>query len=70
MKAASGLPHLEVLDLAGQAFAGTLPTQYPFPNLLNLNLMDNHIKVHSHSTKRVPLYPVHKQGMCCNILPA
>lgn len=47
MRAASGLPNLEVLDLAGQAFSGTLPTQYAFPKLLELNLMDNNIKVYS-----------------------
>ena len=50
LKAAAGLPNLEVLDLAGQAFSGTLPTQYPFPNLLDLNLMDNNIMVCSHSS--------------------
>ena len=51
MKAASGLPNLEVLNLAGQAFSGTLPTQYQFPKLLDLNLMDNKIVVYSQSQK-------------------
>ena len=51
LKAAAGLPNLEILDLAGQAFSGTLPTQYPFPNLVDLNLMDNNIMVRSYSHK-------------------
>ena len=64
MKAASGLPNLEVLDLAGQAFSGTLPAQYSFPNLLSLDLMDNDIKVRSQSTEHLPLFPVPTQGTC------
>ena len=62
MKAASKLPNLEVLDLAGQAFSGTLPTQYPFPKLLTLNLMDNNIMVHSQFPQSACCSP---QCACC-----
>ena len=45
LKAASQIEKLEFLDLQGQAFSGTLPMQYNFPNLLELNLINNNIGV-------------------------
>ena len=45
LKAASQIEKLEFLDLQGQAFSGTLPTQYNFPNLMELNLINNNIGV-------------------------
>ena len=45
LKAASQIEKLEFLDLQGQAFSGTLPTQYNFPNLMELNLINNNVGV-------------------------
>ena len=45
LAAASQIEKLEFLDLEGQAFSGTLPKQYNFPNLLALNLINNNIGV-------------------------
>ena len=45
LAAASQIEKLETLDLEGQAFSGTLPKQYSFPNLLGLNLINNNIGV-------------------------
>ena len=45
LKAAAQIEKLEFLDLQGQAFSGTLPTQYSFPNLMELNLINNNIGV-------------------------
>ena len=45
LAAASQIEKLEILDLEGQAFSGTLPKQYSFPNLLGLNLINNNIGV-------------------------
>ena len=45
LAAASQIEQLEILDLEGQAFSGTLPKQYNFPNLLGLNLINNNIGV-------------------------
>ena len=42
---ASQIEKLEFLDLQGQAFSGTLPKQYNFPNLMALNLINNNIGV-------------------------
>ncbi|CAK0772056.1 hypothetical protein CVIRNUC_003924 [Coccomyxa viridis] len=43
LAAASQIEKLEFLDLQGQAFSGTLPTQYNFPNLVALDLINNNI---------------------------
>lgn len=45
LAAASQIEKLEFLDLQGQAFSGTLPTQYNFPNLVVLDLINNNIGV-------------------------
>ena len=48
LAAASQIEKLEFLDMEGQAFSGTLPKQYNFPNLMTLNLINNNIGVRHH----------------------
>ena len=45
MAAAQELSELQTLNVAGQAFSGTLPTQYSFPKLVELDLSNNNIGV-------------------------
>ena len=50
MAAAQELSELQTLNVAGQAFSGTLPTQYSFPKLVELDLSNNNIGVCSSSS--------------------